>query len=111
EGVPPVEDEQLVQQRGAGAPVADDEDRLLADADAVELAAVQVALQPAQQRVEDADRGDDEGDVEVRQVDGEAVARQEAHPGQEVAALPDVGRPFALRPRLGWWWFRHTRLV
>ena len=94
-GMARVEDEHLVQQRGPGAPVADDEQRRLADDRAVELAAVPRLLQVAQHRVAGADAGDDEGHVQELGMDGEVIAPQQAHPGEQVAALPHSWRPFA----------------
>jgi hypothetical protein len=52
--VPCVEAKQFVQQRGAAAPVAEDEQRRLADGGAFGAAAKGNVLQEAQQGVDDA---------------------------------------------------------
>src|SRR5262249_43689409 len=72
------------------------EDRGLVDGRAPDPAAVEDVLDELQQRVDEADEGDDDGNVEVGPADGEAVADEQAHPGEEVAALPDARHPFLL---------------
>src|SRR5262249_5313087 len=101
ETVPLVEDEQLVEKRGAGAPVADDEKGRLRDLRASNPAAVDGLLQPAQKRVEDADDHIDDGDVPETRLDGEAIPGQEAEQREEIAAEPDTRHPFAFGSRGG----------
>src|SRR5262249_49372201 len=49
-----------------------------------------------EQGVEDTDEADDDGDVQAGPVDGEAVAGQQADPGEEVTAFPDARGPHPL---------------
>ncbi len=96
EGVARVEDEQFMEERRSGAPVTDDEQRRLADGRAGDGAAVQGFGQHAQHTVHDAGGAGDRGDVPVGWLDGEVVADEQAHPGEQVHAMPEAGGPLRL---------------
>src|SRR5207237_7186213 len=63
-------------------------------------ASINGLLYEAQDRVQEAYDGDNHGDVPVAPVHGKPVADQQSHPTQEVAAFPDVRRPFLFAGRL-----------
>ena len=95
-GVPRVEDEQFVEQGGAGSPVADDEQRRLANPGAFDATAVGCVVQHAQRAVDDAGGADDGGDVPVGRLHSEAVADEQAQPGEQVGSVPQARRPLLL---------------
>src|SRR5579884_2534514 len=102
-GMARVENEHFVQQRGAGAPMADNEQGSLHDRHMIEPIGVPRFLHPAQQCMAEADEGDNEGDVPLRRRDGQMIATEQTQPGEEIAALPNVRHPFA--------WLRRRRIV
>src|SRR5438552_2745057 len=94
--VPRVQNEQLMQQRGAGAPVPQYEDRGPGDLRLADAPAEDRLLKPAQESVAKGDKRDRDGDVQAGPVDLETIARQQPEPGEEIAAIPHAGRPFRL---------------
>ncbi len=86
-----------MQQRRARSPMTDDEQRRRPQARPGHASTVPGVLDDAQDRMHDADEGDDGCDIQVAEVDGEVIAEQQAHPGEQVAALPEARRPLGRR--------------
>ena len=111
-GVPRIEHQQLVQQGGAGTPMADDEDRVGLDLRAVDLPPQQGDLDEPENEVDEAQAADQHGHGDAPGSDGEAVAHAAARPAGHAHPVPKAGNPrpvlvarFLLRRRfaiLGW---------
>src|SRR5438270_2638251 len=97
-----VEDEHFVQQRGPGAPVAEDKEGRLTYRRPADVPAEEDFLGDPEERVKKAEDGNDQGEGPVGEVDGEAVVMEDTHPGEEIAAVPHVGRPLARPGLLAW---------
>jgi hypothetical protein len=93
--VPLVQDEHFVEQCCTRAPVAKDEDRRVRNWTTANGTAVNDLLNDPQKGVKKADKSNEDGDVPVGRVDGEAVVEEQPHPGEEIAAAPHVSRPLA----------------
>ena len=101
-GVPRVEDQQLVQQRGAAPPVAEHEQRRLG-----ELRSTRTRwrehqfVEHAGEGVEHRRLGDAQGHRNATGRDGEPIAREQPQPSGEAHAVPEPRGPdrIGMRPR------------
>ena len=90
--MPAVQRQQLVQQRGAGPPVADDEDGVALQLDPFYPGSVRSVSSRRGRRVEDAEPEVEQAGGKPSAVDAEAVSRQQAEEAEK------VGFPSRFRP-------------
>ena len=88
--------QELVEQRGAGSPVADDEDRRPRQRRPGDGPAETNRLHETQEAVRQADEGVDDDDVPEGGMDREPIPPEKPKPGPERAPLPHAGRPLGL---------------
>src|SRR5260370_41387253 len=90
---PLVADHEFVQQRRPRAPMAEDEDRRLGQLDLANDAAVYRVLKEPEQRVGEAEKGNDDGNIPWGRMNRAAIWEEQFKPGEEIAPLPHARRP------------------
>ena len=94
-----IQNQHLVEQGRAGAPMTDDKQGSFLDRRAGHAPAVESLLHITQDGVAETNHRGNGGNVPAGPVHGEAIAGQQAQPGEEIAALPNAGHPFLLARR------------